>query len=49
MILDSRLNLEEYINKLRAKAKRELNIIKVVEGKNGEEIGKPYKSVKYNM
>ena len=33
MTLDSRLNWEEHINKLRAKAKRALNTIKVVAGK----------------
>ena len=33
MTLDSRLNWEEHINKLRAKAKRALNTIKVVVGK----------------
>ena len=33
MTLDSRLNWEEHINKLRTKAKRELNIIKVVAGR----------------
>ena len=31
--LDNRLNWEEYINKLRVKAKRALNTIKVVTGK----------------
>ena len=33
MTLDSRLNWEEHINKLRAKAKRALNTIRVVAGK----------------
>ena len=33
MTRDSRLNWEEHINKLRAKAKRALNTIKVVTGK----------------
>ena len=33
MTLDNRLNWEEYINKLRTKAKRTLNSIKVVVGK----------------
>ena len=33
MTLDSRLKWEEHINKLRAKAKRALNTIKVVAGK----------------
>ena len=33
MTLDSRLNWEEHINKLRAKAKTVLNTIKVVAGK----------------
>ena len=33
MTLDSRLNWEENINKLKAKAKRALNTIKVVTGK----------------
>ena len=41
MTLDSRLNWEEHINKLRGKAKKALNTIRVVAGKNGEEIGKP--------
>ena len=36
MTLDSRLNWEEHINKLRAKAKRALNIIQVVVGKKRE-------------
>ena len=40
MTLDSRLNWEKHINKLRAKANRALNTIKVVAEKNGEEIGK---------
>ena len=40
MTLDSRLNWEEHINKLRAKAKRALNIIKVIAGKKWGEIGK---------
>ena len=35
MTLDSRLNREEYINKLIAKVKRALNTIKVVAGKMG--------------
>ena len=38
---DSRLNWEEHIKKLKAKAKRALNTIRVVAGKNGEEIGNP--------
>ena len=33
MTLDSRLSVEEHINKLKAKAKRALNTIKVVAGK----------------
>ena len=33
MTLDSRLNWEDHINKLRAKAKRALNTIKVVVGR----------------
>ena len=33
MILDSRMNWEEHIDRVRAKAKREINAIKVV-GKN---------------
>ena len=33
MTLDSRLNWEEHIEKTRAKAKRALNIIKIVAGK----------------
>ena len=41
MTLDSRLNWEEHINKLRAKTKRTLNTIRVIAGKNGKEIGKP--------
>ena len=36
--LDSRLKWEEHINKLRAKAKRALNTIKVAVERNGEEI-----------
>ena len=40
MTLDNRLNWEEHINTLRAKAKRPLNTIKVVAGKNEKEIGK---------
>ena len=40
MTLDGRLNWEEHINKLKAK-QRALNTIKVAEGKNWEEIGKP--------
>ena len=41
MTQDSRLNWKEHINKLRAKAKRTLNTIKVVAGRNGDEIEKP--------
>ena len=41
MTLDSRLNWEEHVNKLIAKAKRALNAIRVIAEKNGEEIGKP--------
>ena len=41
MTLDSRLNWEEHINNLKAKAKRALNTMKAIAGKNGEEIGKP--------
>ena len=41
MTQNSRLNQEEYINKLRAKTKRALNTVRVVAGKNGKEIGKP--------
>ena len=33
MILDSKLNWEEHINKLRTKEKRALNTLKVVAGK----------------
>ena len=33
MTLDSRLNWEEHVNKLRAKAKTTLNNIKVIAGK----------------
>ena len=40
MTLDSRLNLEEHLNKLWAKAKGALNTIKVVAGKNAKEIEK---------
>ena len=36
MTLDSRLNWEEHIDRVRAKAKRELNTIKVVAGKECE-------------
>ena len=35
MTLDSRLNWEEYINNLKAKAKRSLNTMKAIAGKNG--------------
>ena len=41
MTLDSRLNLEEHINNLKAKAKRALNTMKAIAGENGEDIGKP--------
>ena len=40
MKLDSRLNWEEHINKLKTKTKRALNTINVVVKKNWEEIGK---------
>ena len=43
MIPDSRLNWEEYITKLRAKAKRTLDIIKVVAGKK---LGRDQKTLK---
>ena len=33
MTLDSRLNWEEHINKLKAKAKRALNTMKAIAGK----------------
>ena len=39
--IDSKLSWEEHINKLRAKEKKALSTIKVVEGKNWEEIEKP--------
>ena len=41
MTRDSKLNWEEYINKLGAKTKRTLNIIRMIVGKNREENGKP--------
>ena len=41
MTLDSRFDWEEPINKLRAKANRALNTIRVIAGKKGEEIRKP--------
>ena len=41
MTLGSRLNWEEHINKLKTKAKIVLNTIRVVAGKNEEDIGKP--------
>ena len=40
MILDSKLKWGEHNNKLRAKAKRALNTIRVIAGKKGEKIGK---------
>ena len=39
--LDSRFYWEEHINKLRVKAKRALNAIRLVAGKTGEENRKP--------
>ena len=44
MTLDSRLNWEEHITKLRAKARRALNTIKVVEGKKWRGDWKPLKN-----
>ena len=41
MTLNSRFNSEEHIKKLKTKAKRTLNTLWVVAGKNGEEFGKP--------
>ena len=46
MTLDSRLNWEEHINKLRAKAKRALNTIRVVTGKK---LKNPKKIAQCNM
>ena len=43
MTLDSRKNWEEHINKLRAKAKRALNTVRVVAGKKW---GGDWKSLK---
>ena len=41
MTLDSRLNCEEHINNLKAKAKRALNTMKAIAEKNGVVTGKP--------
>ena len=50
MTLDSRLNWEEHINKLRSKAKRALNIIKVVARKIwGEDWKTLKKTVQCNL
>ena len=49
MTLDSRLNWEEHINKLRPKAKRALNTIKVVAGKNWGRSENPKIIIQCNM
>ena len=49
MTLDGRLNWEEHINKLRTKAKRALNTIKVVAGKNVGKIKNPKNIIQCNM
>ena len=49
MILDIRLYWEEHINKLKSKAKRALNTIKVIAGKNGRRSENPKKIVQRNM
>ena len=41
MTLDSRLNWEKHINNLKAKAKRALNTMKAIAGKNGVVTEKP--------
>ena len=41
MTLDSRLNWGEHINNLKTKAKRALNTMKAIAGKNGVVTGKP--------
>ena len=41
MTLDIRLNWEKHINNLKAKAKRALNTLKAIAGKNGVVTGKP--------
>ena len=49
MTLDSRLNQEEHIYELKAKAKRALNTIMMVAGKMGRRLEIPKRIVQCNM